>query len=404
VIRSLKKANQPAVTGVSVNFDLSDSGLSIAYRCPEILPPVFSGEKLVVYGLSDVPAEKDSIEGTATLKGDVLGNPIQHTVPFSCHLRSSSDGSSVYSVHHLAAKALISDWQKLGLKPTEDIVKLSVEASVVSSHTAFIAVDEGNSEPIRGALRTWDLYPTCSRIEALQMQVDSVKSTMLANIDRAVMRCDNLEDMSEQLSSSSHAFQRAYHKTSGGFFSGLTSFFSGLGERLFGADSSTPTSSSLTAETSTSETLESSDSDGDLAAMETAATPAAVGSSPSDSSSPANILSSVIAAQKADGSWNLDFIVSARLLSMTKDEIEEACPMDLKESPLVSAVWATVLVLTVLEKKCEQQEMEWELLAVKAEKWLQRQTIPGDTEIGAIRNCASIVIGMNWSGHRPSTS
>ena len=54
-------------------------------------------------------------------------------------------------------KALISDWQKLGSKPAEDIVKLSMEASVVSSYTAFVAVDEENSEPVRGALQTWDI-------------------------------------------------------------------------------------------------------------------------------------------------------------------------------------------------------------------------------------------------------
>ena len=68
----------------------------------------------------------------------------------------SPSTSDIYPVHRLAAKALIADWQDAG-RSEEDVVSLSVESSVISSHTAFIAIDEENSKPVEGALQTWDI-------------------------------------------------------------------------------------------------------------------------------------------------------------------------------------------------------------------------------------------------------
>ena len=37
---------------------------------------------------------------------------------------------------------------------------MSIEFSVVSAHTAYIAVDEDQDKPIEGAIQTWDLSAT----------------------------------------------------------------------------------------------------------------------------------------------------------------------------------------------------------------------------------------------------
>ena len=89
---------------------------------------------------------------TATLKGNVLSKSQEHKVPFTL---DSMVAPNLPSIHHLAAKALITDWESEG-KDKKSVVQLSVEASVISSHTAFIAVDEESSEPVAGAMKTYD--------------------------------------------------------------------------------------------------------------------------------------------------------------------------------------------------------------------------------------------------------
>ena len=63
----------------------------------------------------------------------------------------------IFAAFHLAAKTLLEGMELEG-KPKEDIVKLSVDSSVVSSATVFVAVDEVTQEPIEGAVKVFDLH------------------------------------------------------------------------------------------------------------------------------------------------------------------------------------------------------------------------------------------------------
>ena len=131
MILSLKRALQPAITDVSVQFKVPKKYQ--VTQCPQNLPPVFSGDKLVVYGiLKSEAASSGIVECSAILKGTLLGKEEKHTVPFT--LDSSSEASSLPTIHHLAAKALISDWESES-KEKESIVKLSIATSVISFHT-----------------------------------------------------------------------------------------------------------------------------------------------------------------------------------------------------------------------------------------------------------------------------
>ena len=42
----------------------------------------------------------------------------------------------------------------------------------------------------------------------------------------------------------------------------------------------------------------------------------------------------------------------------------------------MAMVWATVFVLSLLRSKYSSQQEEWELVAMKAETWVKRQTLP----------------------------
>ena len=111
----------------------------------------------MVYGLVDVPQDQmGHIKGKAVLKGEVSGQQVKHVVQFSSRPAGAANTSDIFPVHRLAAKALIADWQDAG-RSKGDIVSVSVESSVISRHTAFIAVDEDSSSPVQGALQTWDI-------------------------------------------------------------------------------------------------------------------------------------------------------------------------------------------------------------------------------------------------------
>ena len=116
---------------------------------------MFNGEKLVLYGLLK-GAGKDKIgQCSAVLKGKMLGSDVEHCINFQ--LEGGSLSSDMPIVHQLAAKSLIQDWENEKDSKKADIIKLSVESSVVSSHTSYIAIDEEQDKPIEGAIKTYDL-------------------------------------------------------------------------------------------------------------------------------------------------------------------------------------------------------------------------------------------------------
>ena len=144
------------MTDVSVEFKVS--GNLMIQQSPQNLPPVYEGEKLVVYGIvtpkEGYPLDQE-LSGKAILRGQLLGEMMEHSVPLTYSPTSVSQ-PSLPTIHHLAAKALIKDWQDRE-KSKEEIVKLSVESSVISSHTAFLAINEEISEPVSHAMKIWDV-------------------------------------------------------------------------------------------------------------------------------------------------------------------------------------------------------------------------------------------------------
>ena len=361
VIRSLKRALQPAVTDVSVEFKVPPEFEVL--QSPKNLPPVFNGEKMVVYAIikqRGAPVQSTEASGTAVLKGSILGKVVEHSVSFT-FLRTPTQAPALPSIHHLAGKALIRDWEDDG-KRKEEIVKLSVDSSVISSHTAFIAVDEESTEPVSGAMKTWDVQVQpvpCSGGMSLETQVGDVKALMHANIQRTFVRGECLEDLDvkcDALRSDASVFQR---KKSGGFFSSVGSLFWGF----FGSKQA-----SSTAQPSEQST------NNELLMASSSATSSVSSLSPqvSKPGSP-SCLSSFITIQQANGSWKLDSSI-AQLLGKSLQDLEEACPTECQGT--VATVWATILVLSLLRVKYSSQQEEWELVAMKAESWVKRQTLP----------------------------
>ena len=97
-------------------------------------------------------------------------------------------------------------------------------------------------------------------------------------------------------------------------------------------------------------------------------------SSTSSSSSP---LSQLITLQQAEGYWKLDALLS-KILGLSVADLKAKCPIDCSSSS-IEELWATMLALAVMEEKYSSQQDEWELVAMKAEMWLQAQPLPPST-------------------------
>ena len=285
---------------------------------------------MVFYGIITTkgsPVDQE-ITGGAVLKGNILGKKIEYSIPFIFNAVSTSP-PSLPTIHHLAAKALIKDWQDQD-KNKEEIVKLSIKSSVISSHTAFIAVDEGNSEPITGAMKVWDIQAH------LGYNVSRSSSVYSSNSSDDELNFD--DDLEEEFQCDSDN-------------EGISEISSKRKTEL----------NQMRGSTLVSEPLAHS------------ATVQVLGS---------NTLNTVIIALQADGSWRFDSTLT-KLVDKPQTVIEAACPSECKD--IVATVWATVL-------KYSSQQDEWELIAMKAESWMKKQALPSGVTVQDFYKAADTVI------------
>ena len=93
-----------------------------------------------------------------------------------------------------------------------------------------------------------------------------------------------------------------------------------------------------------------------------------------NSITPSSALSQLITLQSAEGFWTLDQSL-ASLIGCTLVELKSTCPAGCTE-----VMWATLLALAFLEKQFTSHRDEWELVAMKAEFWLQSQPLPSTVD------------------------
>ena len=350
VIRSLKHAMQPAVTGAQVHFSLP-IGYS-AKVAPEEVPPIFSGERTIVYGIlqkSLLGKVVSGSRGTVTLEGELLGEKIKHVLEFEVPGQGAGAGA-VPTIHHLAGKALIKGLQNMESSGArkDEIVKLSCECSVISKHTAFIAIDEEQKEPVKGSLQTWDVVAS-RPMEILPCLSQSIRPMMpLKRVSACHTGARRAEGM-KRLDRESSAYMGAQF-----CFAPAPLSFVGLGDPqpLLGS--------------------------GSIDLLCAAPPPPATKSEgtkfkSSSSQSPQPGLPRIISLQLASGAWKLSAEL-ASLVGHSMEELKAACPAACEGE--LELVWATALVLGYLEKKLLKQQDEWELIATKAKNWLKKQHIP----------------------------
>ena len=373
VIRSLKRALQPSITDISVDFMVPKEVKII--QSPKNLPPVFNGEKLVVYAtLKAQKALDKKVQCTATLKGNMLGATVEYQVPFV--LDSSAAAPSLPVIHHLAAKALITDWETEE-KEKKSIVDLSIESSVISSHTAFIAIDEESSEPVSGSMKTYDIHPASYPFGALYWPAGSICYGSLSAAAEppppmsygAAMPSPALGASPSPLGFETDYRRSRKRKAPKSSFDGLVQ------QRCMDIFS-----------TSHYHAPRSSAPPPSLQGGSFGGPPPSLDSLPNVGLSAAKVpttkfadnLVDLATAQQLNGSWELTSSF-AQLIGKLLSDLEAACPIG--REGVWAAVWATVLAVSLLRSRYSSQQDEWELIAMKAESWLKKQSLPPGTTL-----------------------
>ena len=425
------------MTDLEVSFDVT-SGFD-ALEAPDKLPTIFNSDKTVIYGIfrskaaSDQPLEA-GVSGTATLKGKVLGVSFEHTIPFEIPVHSDSPDSDSFPmpiVHHLAAKSLIRDWEhKEGWASTapeseckKEIIRVSVESSVVSAHTAYIAVDEDQDKPIEGAIQTWDLSATMGAgVGAFGIgggfnmrgrggmafggppPPQSFNSYASAAVPASRLMLGGPPQMQQQsIFAPSFAFGGgggvgaaslgAPPPPAGGMLAGpppppaplmmaagpppppiaRNSAYGAPPPPAFAAGPPPPPTDNLISFNSAPQFHQ--------VASQRSRSMMQAGVRASSIHSPSNELTQLISLQQAEGFWSLD-----KVSSFMKKTI--SCPIP-GVDPII---WATVIALVLLESRFSQQQDEWELVAMKAETWLSMQRLPVGFDVQKLKEEAKKLV------------
>ncbi|CAM5104765.1 unnamed protein product [Natator depressus] len=151
VLQSLKRALQPAVTGISLSWDLPP-GIQ-AELLQWDLEVIFAGQRCLVYAqLRGQPQPPDIPMGGITLQYRIQDQTYKETLQFSLQ---PQDGDRL-PVHRLAAKSLLLELEGAVGAGSEGDGRWALEASlssgVVCSLTAYVGVDMERGQLVQGPL------------------------------------------------------------------------------------------------------------------------------------------------------------------------------------------------------------------------------------------------------------
>ena len=376
-------------------------------QIPSTLPPLFSGDRLVVYGL--LPTENASQGGknAVRLQG-TFGNDEKMellitfpTSPMATASVTDAEANSGIFLHRLAAKTFIQvkqDDQKdiyNGGQEFEEakmqIISISKSANVVSKFTSFVAVNKDNHKPVSGPLQRQVVPLFGYEMGDLNLKSCALMADASYGSVGVFHSAGCLKSASRKkgfFSKSAPVAKRKSVKKSKGF--SFLSFFGGAAssppERVYHSMSKAASASAANCDFASAkmECYENSPP----------ARPAPVAAphrQQQKEESPAVL--SVISLQKASGAWNLtDQLVS--LCGTSRDALITGCPTELAvDTTEGKLLWATALALVLLMGKFLDQKDEWEMIAEKGKKWMKKN-LPAAVKCDEVLKSAAAAVGV----------
>uniref|UniRef100_H9GD78 VWFA domain-containing protein n=1 Tax=Anolis carolinensis TaxID=28377 RepID=H9GD78_ANOCA len=149
-MQSLKKALQPAVTKISLNWDLPPGLEAVLVGSgPQV---IFQGQRCLIYAqIRGQHQSSHSTEGTAVLHYAFQDQTFMEKATFSLHALEKDR----LLIHRLAAQTLLQELEGAG-ELEEEKKRLALETSlnsgVVCSQTAYVGVNTELGKPIQGPL------------------------------------------------------------------------------------------------------------------------------------------------------------------------------------------------------------------------------------------------------------
>ncbi|XP_015283016.1 PREDICTED: von Willebrand factor A domain-containing protein 5A-like, partial [Gekko japonicus] len=149
-LQSLKKALQPAATGISLQWDLpSHLEAVLVGSGPQV---IFEGQHSLIYAqIRGQHKSSGASEGSVVLQYIFQGQTFTETMKFPLKAQESDR----LPVHRLAARALLQDLEGTGVKDGKKqrlALQTSLSSGVVCSQTAYVGVNTEKGQPVQGPL------------------------------------------------------------------------------------------------------------------------------------------------------------------------------------------------------------------------------------------------------------
>ncbi|XP_052584413.1 von Willebrand factor A domain-containing protein 5A-like [Peromyscus californicus insignis] len=304
---SLKFALNCSADDITLSWDLPP-GL-LAYMLSPEQTVIFRGQRLIVYAQLTGTMPQVESSGEVCLKYTLQGRSLENRVTFSLQPKANAS----FTIHRLAAKSLIQT-KDLGSHETsqrtiEDIMSISIQSGVLSSFTAFIAINKELNQPVKGPLAHRE-------IPRPVMSTYKVKTRHKPGLSSRSLPC---------------------------LFTTNDTEFSEVQSSCFSKGNVASTRKMKKSDSSTKKTNLRNDHKG-------------FGE---------NVALQLILLQKANGSWELDEDLT-KILGTNLEDIKAANPA--KDGD--PSAWVTILAVLWLHANGKDMKYEWELLERKAVTWL----------------------------------
>ena len=354
------------------------------HQIPSSLPPLFSGDGLVVYGV--LKASENANEGDdneVRLEG-MLGNDekMQHSVKFSTPPIAVENKGNVL-LHQLAAKSFIQEKQD-GYSEKNDVqeieeakrctISISKTANVVSKLTSFVAVDKGSNQPVSGPLRK-HFVPFYQNV-ACSMPMDRARVMKKSGFGFSF--------------SKSRTKSSARKTKSKGLFSSLFRRKASAVPEVQSLKYSPEPAAEEKPWTVKCARRTEKEFDG---GFEKSLCPPLDPDRMSQEMKEAPAALSVISLQEASGLWDLtDQLVS--LCGTSRDALIKGCPKEIAaDTGEGKLLWATALALVLLMGKFLDQKDEWEIIAEKGSKWIKKN-LPAGVKYDNVLEAAATTVSV----------
>jgi Ca-activated chloride channel homolog len=314
VVRQFGRLLSPSLTNVALDWQ----GLDVV-QAPSLVPPVFSGGRVLLYGFVQPGATSPT---RVRLSADAPSGPVTFDVTID-----RTDVVTGRTVATLAARARIREleespeWLSSGSRQVarksdaakQEIIRLGTRYGLISRETSFVAIERRDT-PVHGDIQL--------------RRIPIALTTGWGGLETSARFLASAPDV-RLLSVPAAAFTTPFASMSARPMSRLTGV--GTGQfRKVAAD---------------------------------------VPGSVKTFTEPAAPMYALITRQRADGSWDLT-TAFARAIGRDLRDVEAALAGATGSRDDVRRAWATALAVAWLQQHAAHAEPEWRMLAAKARKWL----------------------------------